>query len=849
MRREPLIQPRYVALVLATGLLAGLFSTSSRSGATRTLQFAAAADATVRADRPTRSYGTTPAISADNSPVKHTLLRFTVSGVGADVVTAAALRLFVTDRSNVAGSVYRVASQTWTEAVTWSTAPAADPTPLTTVDGAALNTWVAFDVTSLIQGDGTYSVRITSTSADGVDYSSREGPTAQRPELVVTTTPSDSTIPTVSITAPGAFATVSGQTLVEASAADNIAVTAVDFVVDGVTAGSDGTAPYAFAWDTATVPIGTHRLTAIAHDAVGNAGVSPVVEVTVANQGDPPSFTFAATGDHGANTLATSSLAALDASPAAFYLALGDLDYDETPTDAAWCDYVHANLPAKGAGYPFQLVAGNHEDDLGLNGSIQNFAACLPDRLGSTAGPGSAYGVEYTFDYPAGAPLARFIMISPELTVAGLTYHYVPGNPHYDWLANTIDAARATGIPWVIVGMHFPCLSSAQYSCATGSPLMNLLVNRRVDLVLHGHEHNYQRGKQFALDPVNCPSIPGSGYVAGCVADDGVDGIYPKGAGTVDVIAGTFGRSLYNAQPTDPESPNFAKLDSTSHGFMQYTVTAQRIDAAFSRVDGALVDAFSIVSGAAPFADRTPPSRPGTPQADTSVTGRVTLSWTGSTDDVAVRSYAVFRNAVYLGSTASTAFVDPSVTSGLTYAYSVSAYDTAGNPSPMSDTVTVSIPIATTLTFVPDADASIYEGTPTTNYGSSTKLLVDNSPVKHFLIRFVVTGVGGRAVTSARLRLSCLDNSPMGGDVTVAASNSWTESVVTWGNAPAPGAKVASLGQVVAGMTYEIDLTSLIVADGTYTLRITSPNGDGADFTSKEGNLATRPQLIVTTIN
>jgi hypothetical protein len=37
-------------------------------------------------------------------------------------------------------------------------------------------------------------------------------------------------------------------------------------------------------------------------------------------------------------------------------------------------------------------------------------------------------------------------MLSPELTVAGASYHYVPGNPHYDWLASTIDAAHAAGI-------------------------------------------------------------------------------------------------------------------------------------------------------------------------------------------------------------------------------------------------------------------------------------------------------------------------------------------------------------------------------------------------------------------
>jgi acid phosphatase type 7 len=47
------------------------------------------------------------------------------------------------------------------------------------------NTWVEVDVTSLITGDGTYSLRVSTTSTDGADYSSKEG--ANPPQLVITT--------------------------------------------------------------------------------------------------------------------------------------------------------------------------------------------------------------------------------------------------------------------------------------------------------------------------------------------------------------------------------------------------------------------------------------------------------------------------------------------------------------------------------------------------------------------------------------------------------------------------------------------------------------------------------------
>jgi fibronectin type 3 domain-containing protein len=1015
--------------VLPLALVAA-FLISPAAGVGKTLTFGPVADTIIRADKPTRSYGSATTIGADNSPIQHSLLRFTVAGVGTDVVTAATVRLFVTNASPVGGSVYRVASQSWSENVTWATAPAADPGALATTAKATVNTWMTFNVLPLVRGDGTYSVRLTSTSSDGVDYTSREGSATQRPQLVVTTAPPpDSTPPTVSISAPIDGSQVAGQVPVNATASDANGVASVSFAVDSSPLGTDATAPYGVTWDSTTVPNGPHVLTATARDPAGNAATSAAIAVTVANDTTPPdvvitapptdatavgpvsmsatasdasgvasvsfrvdgqtvatdttdpytatwdsttvsngqhiltaravdtignarvsdavsvtvanavdttppsppgnlratadgptkvtltwdpstddtsvatyevrrdgtliaspknpgyvdeaasagssiryavvavdpagnrsdpstadtntpaiptSFTFAAAGDHGANTKTAAGLGALDASPAAFYLALGDMDYDETATDAAWCDYVHQNLPTKGASFPFELVAGNHEDDSGPNGRILNFAACLPDHAGSTPGPGSQYGAEYSFDYPASAPLARVIMISPELTVAGHTYHYTPGTTDYAWLSNTIDQAHTAGIPWVIVGMHFPCLTAGNYQCAANPALMNLLVQKRVDLVLHGHEHSYQRSKQVALDPTTCPSIAATGYNPACVADDGIDGIYPEGAGTVDVIAGTFGRGLYNVSRSDPEAPYFAKLDGASHGFMQYTVTAKRIDASFVKTDGSLNDAFSIVSGATATADRALPSQPTNVAADTSTPGRVKLTWSSSTDNAAIGSYSVFRDSVYVGSATTTSFSDPSVSSGQTYTYTVVAYDTAFNPSQTSSPVSVTVPAATTMTFNADADASIYAASPSTNYGSSTRLETDNSPIKNFLIRFTVTGTGTGTVTNARLRLTCADPSPRGGDFTVAASNDWTENTVTWGSAPAAGTTIASLGAVASGSTYEVDVSSMIHGDGTYTLRITSPNADGADFTSREGTLAARPLLTVT---
>jgi hypothetical protein len=95
---------------------------------------------------------------------------------------------------------------------------------------------------------------------------------------------SDSTPPTVSISAPANNAQVSGIVNVTAAASDNVGVTGVQFYVDDISTGpEDTTAPYALAWDTRTLPNGSHRITARARDAAANATISTAVTVNVAN--------------------------------------------------------------------------------------------------------------------------------------------------------------------------------------------------------------------------------------------------------------------------------------------------------------------------------------------------------------------------------------------------------------------------------------------------------------------------------------------------------------------------------------------------------------------------------------
>jgi parallel beta-helix repeat protein len=271
-----------------------------------------------------------------------------------------------------------------------------------------------------------------------------------------------------------------------------------------------------------------------------------------------------------------------------------------------------------------------------------------------------------------------------------------------------------------------------------------------------------------------------------------------------------------------------------------YSYTVDAFDAAGNHSDQ------STPASATTPADTTPPSAPSQLHTTAVGSGEVDLAWTGSNDNVGIDHYDVRRDGVSVGTATTTSFADTSVQPSSTYSYTVVAYDTAGNPSGPSNSLSVTTPATTTsLSFAPSADTYVRQDLPTSTAGGATSIQVDNSPVKHILIRFSVSGVGGRPVTSAKLRLYCVDPSDRGGDFHRVADSSWSEQTVNWNTAPSfDAATLASLGAVSTGAWYEVDLSSLITGDGTYSLRVTSPSSNGADYSSKEG--ANPPQLVLT---
>ena len=225
--------------------------------------------------------------------------------------------------------------------------------------------------------------------------------------------------------------------------------------------------------------------------ALGTAVLLTVLAGPVASAPGDPTVRFSAAGDFSASSAATSVFNLIGSLDNDFHAALGDMSYGTTGAEEAWCNRGQGRrrrgLPVRaGLGQPReQRPERQHQRLLGL--PAQPAARAARHLRPAVLRRRARQRARWCATSPS-APASR----SPTGTLT-----YAAGTPQYTWTSAAIDGARAAGIPWVVVGNHTPCLSLGEYACEMGSDLANLLLAKKVDLVLNGHEHIYQRTKQL----------------------------------------------------------------------------------------------------------------------------------------------------------------------------------------------------------------------------------------------------------------------------------------------------------------------------------------------------------------
>jgi PKD repeat protein len=255
----------------------------------QTLTFTPTDDAYVRSNYPSENTGGAATLRTYKSGTTetHSYLKFSVSGL-AGSVKSVKLRLYVTDGSAAAGSLFSVPDTSWNEeTITWNTKPAVGSL-LGSGASAPVGTWVEFDLGTAISVDGTYSVVLKDGSSDAAWYSSKEG--VRAPQLLVITSASGPVPPTASFTAVPSSGTAPLTVNFTDTSSGNPDTWAWDFQNDGIVDSTAQNPSFSY-----TTP-GTYTAKLTVTNSAGSSSATRTITVNPAGGGGT-SLTFTPSDD------------------------------------------------------------------------------------------------------------------------------------------------------------------------------------------------------------------------------------------------------------------------------------------------------------------------------------------------------------------------------------------------------------------------------------------------------------------------------------------------------------------------------------------------------------------------
>ncbi len=167
---------------------------------TATLSLNPVADAYVDSSYAKTKNGRRTELRVDGAPVVNSYLRFNVQGL-TGAVASATLRVYATSSASDSITAHAVHNNTWKEnTITYDNAPAIGGA-VSSAGPIAAGTWVSFNVTSLVSGNGAIGFALTKTGSTAVSFASSEAG-ANAPRLVIETgTPAPTNTPVVPPTA------------------------------------------------------------------------------------------------------------------------------------------------------------------------------------------------------------------------------------------------------------------------------------------------------------------------------------------------------------------------------------------------------------------------------------------------------------------------------------------------------------------------------------------------------------------------------------------------------------------------------------------------------------------------
>jgi hypothetical protein len=304
---------------------------------------------------------------------------------------------------------------------------------------------------------------------------------------------------------------------------------------------------------------------------------------------------FADQGDCQSSPAACRVIRGIVADQPAFVLGAGDLSYANEHGLKAWDRWLNA-VQAYAADVPLMPAVGNHEFPAGdPTGKHKDPITNYKGRFALPTGNGGDY---YSFDYGG----AHFVAL-PEVYVP-----MGPGSAFRRWLESDLAAAdRNPMIRWKIAFDHRPFYSSGtrhgSYHAFDRNELP-ILEKHGVDLVISGHEHNYERTLPtrdgtpvLGLGPLLQPALAHEPY--------GLTAVWlrvkatrdrarsAKGQGTIYVVTGGGGANVYN---DFGPMPSIDATRAVAHEHLRVDIRPQSLHLVATSDFGKVIDEFTITA-------------------------------------------------------------------------------------------------------------------------------------------------------------------------------------------------------------------------------------------------------------
>ncbi len=479
---------------------------------------------------------------------------------------------------------------------------------------------------------------------------------------------------TLCFTQPADGASLSDDTTVTVSVTTTgsaPSVRRVQFSLNGAYLLTDFNAPYTFTLPTQQWADGGYQLSAVAMLRDGFTTAATTIAVSFANGitspppmptgftpttgTTPPSgqpFIVAAVGDGpdgGPNAGAVASL--IDSLNPNLFLYLGDV-YEKGTYTEFYNWYGHSGQLFNKYGNITNPIVGNHEYEKGQAPGYFRYWQNPPNYYSVDAGGWHFIALNSTSQFN----------------------QFSPSSGQYQWLAQDLQAHRDA---CTIVFFHHPRYSiGPQGDTPSLDPIWDLLFQYGVELVLVGHDHDYQRWT--ALD----------------------DAGQPHPTGVTQIVVGTGGHGIQNFVRSDSRVVKAFGTAPQAYGVLRLALLNNQANLAFVNIQNQTLDSTSVPchgpndgSGGG-GGDTQAPTVPANLSATVASSTQVDLSWAPSTDDVGVAGYTVYRDGAAIATVdgATTSYADTTLAAGMTYSYTVDAFDAAGNHSAQSAPATVTTP-------------------------------------------------------------------------------------------------------------------------------------------------------------